>query len=337
MRNNSESGTMQRNFHLIPAGLRRLLLTVALVAPVALAGSALAQQAAPTTSPAPAPAPTAAPTTPAAPAPTAAAPVAGAPAADASAATTPPAATPPAAAPAAAEAGEPKQLAHDMSVTGMVKGATGPVKVVMILLAIASVWSWAIMLDKAFTFAGLNRRADSFLGIFRSSASLDEVYQKVAKEKNNPLVNIFLAGMNELRVTLEPGAVPSDHMREHVEERVTTSMEMVEARESERLGYGMGVLATVGSTSPFIGLFGTVYGIMDSFLGIANSGTTNLAVVAPGIAEALLTTAIGLAAAIPAVIMYNYFARKVGAYNGRMNNFVGEFSTVLSRHLDRKA
>ena len=240
----------------------------------------------------------------------------------------------PAAAPAA---DEPKQLAHDMSVTGMVKGATGPVQVVMILLAIASVWSWAIMLDKAFTFAGLNRRADTFLGVFRASSSLDDVYQKVAKEKNNPLVNIFLAGMNELRVSLEPGTVPSDHLREHVEERVTTSMEMVEARESERLGSGMGVLATVGSTSPFIGLFGTVYGIMDSFLGIANSGTTNLAVVAPGIAEALLTTAIGLAAAIPAVIMYNYFARKVGAYNGRMNNFVGEFSTVLSRHLDRKA
>ena len=242
----------------------------------------------------------------------------------------------PAAAPVAAE-NEPKQLAKDMSVTGMVKGATGPVQVVMILLAIASVWSWAIMLDKAFTFAGLNRRADSFLGVFRASSSLDDVYQKVAKEKNNPLVNIFLAGMNELRVSLEPGSVPSDHLREHIEERVTTSMEMVEGRESERLGSGMGVLATVGSTSPFIGLFGTVYGIMDSFLGIANSGTTNLAVVAPGIAEALLTTAIGLAAAIPAVIMYNYFARKVGAYNGRMNNFVGEFSTVLSRHLDRKA
>jgi len=240
-------------------------------------------------------------------------------------------------APAAADEGQPKQLAHDMSVTGMVKGATGPVQVVMILLAIASVWSWAIMLDKAFTFAGLNRRADTFLGVFRGSSSLDDVYQKVAKEKNNPLVNIFLAGMNELRVSLEPGSVPSDHLREHVEERVTTSMEMVEARESERLGSGMGVLATVGSTSPFIGLFGTVYGIMDSFLGIANSGTTNLAVVAPGIAEALLTTAIGLAAAIPAVMMYNYFARKVGAYNGRMNNFVGEFSTVLSRHLDRKA
>ncbi len=242
-----------------------------------------------------------------------------------------------AAAPAAPDAGEPKQLAHDMSVTGMVKGATGPVQVVMILLAIASVWSWAIMLDKAFTFAGLNRRADSFLGLFRSSSSLDDVYQKVSKEKNNPLVNIFVAGMNELRVSLEPGMTPSDHLREHVEERVTTSMEMIEARESERLGSGMGVLATVGSTSPFIGLFGTVYGIMDSFLGIANSGTTNLAVVAPGIAEALLTTAIGLAAAIPAVIMYNYFARKIGAYNGRMNNFVGEFSTVLSRHLDRKA
>ena len=218
----------------------------------------------------------------------------------------------------------------------MVGNATPVVKVVMLLLAIASVWSWAIMLDKAFTFAGINRRADAFLGVFRASSSLDDVYQKVAKEKNNPLANIFLAGMNELRVSLEPGTVPSDHLREHIEERVTTSMEMVEARESERLGTGMGVLATVGSTSPFIGLFGTVYGIMDSFLGIANSGTTNLAVVAPGIAEALLTTAIGLAAAIPAVMMYNYFARKVGAYNGRVNNFVGEFSTVLSRHLDRK-
>jgi len=311
---------MQRTSHLIPAALRRLVIALALCAPVALVGSAWAQDAAPAGAPAPAAAP-AAPATPDASAPAAAAPAASAMA-------------PAGAAPAA---DEPKQLAHDMSVTGMVKGATGPVKVVMVLLAIASVWSWAIMLDKAFTFAGLNRRADSFLGVFRSSSSLDDVYQKVAKEKNNPLVNIFLAGMNELRVSLDPGAVPSDHLREHVEERVTTSMEMVEARESERLGSGMGVLATVGSTSPFIGLFGTVYGIMDSFLGIANSGTTNLAVVAPGIAEALLTTAIGLAAAIPAVIMYNYFARKVGAYNGRMNNFVGEFSTVLSRHLDRKA
>jgi TolQ protein len=309
---------MQRISDLTATALRRLVITLALIAPIA-AGSAQAQ----------APAAPAAPTTDAPAAPAMAAPAAP----DASA----PAASSMAAAPAAAPEAEPKQLAKDMSVTGMVKGATGPVQVVMILLAIASVWSWAIMLDKAFTFAGLNRRADSFLGLFRSSSSLDDVYQKVSKEKNNPLVNIFVAGMNELRVSLEPGMTPSDHLREHVEERVTTSMEMIEARESERLGSGMGVLATVGSTSPFIGLFGTVYGIMDSFLGIANSGTTNLAVVAPGIAEALLTTAIGLAAAIPAVIMYNYFARKIGAYNGRMNNFVGEFSTVLSRHLDRKA
>ena len=315
---------MQCISHLTSAAIRRSVLALALLAPVALAGSAVAQQAAP------------APAAPmAAPAPAPAAPPATAPATPDAAA--PAAAAPAAPVPGAAPEAEPKQLAHDMSVTGMVKGATGPVKVVMILLAIASVWSWAIMLDKAFTFAGLNRRADSFLGVFRSSSSLDDVYQKVANEKNNPLVNIFLAGMNELRVSLDPGHVPSDHLREHVEERVTTSMEMIEARESERLGSGMGVLATVGSTSPFIGLFGTVYGIMDSFLGIANSGTTNLAVVAPGIAEALLTTAIGLAAAIPAVMMYNYFARKVGAYNGRMNNFVGEFSTVLSRHLDRKA
>jgi biopolymer transport protein ExbB len=317
---------MQSTSKLTSTAFRRSILTLALLAPIAFMGSAWAQ----------APAPAAAPAAPAtaAPAPATAAPAAAPTAPDAAA----PAAAPAAAAPGTTdEAGAPKQLAKDMSVTGMVKGATGPVQVVMIILALASVWSWAIMLDKAFTFAGLNRRADAFLGLFRSSSSLDDVYQKVAKEKNNPLVNIFVAGMNELRVSLEPGAIPSDHMRGHVEERVTTSMEMIEARESERLGSGMGVLATVGSTSPFIGLFGTVYGIMDSFLGIANSGTTNLAVVAPGIAEALLTTAIGLAAAIPAVMMYNFFARKIGAYNGRMNNFVGEFSTVLSRHLDRKA
>ena len=217
----------------------------------------------------------------------------------------------------------------------MVKGATGPVQVVMILLAIASVWSWAIMLDKAFTFAGLNRRADSFLGVFRASSSLDDVYQKVAKEKNNPLVNIFLAGMNELRVSLEPGSVPSDHLREHVEERVTTSMEMVEARESERLGSGMGVLATVGSTSPFIGLFGTVYGIMHSFIGIANSNTTNLAVVAPGIAEALLATGLGLFAAIPSVVFYNYFQTMITAYGSRTEGFVAELMNAISRQLDK--
>ncbi len=324
---------MQRTSHLTSAGFRRLALALALIAPVAVVGPALAQQPAPAAAPAapPAAAPAATPT------PDAAAPAAAPAAPDAAA---PGAAAPGAAAPApvaAAPEAEPKQLASNISVTSMVGNATPVVKVVMVLLAIASVWSWAIMLDKAFTFAGINRRADAFLGVFRASSSLDDVYQKVSKEKNNPLTNIFLAGMNELRVSLEPGTTPSDHLREHIEERVTTSMEMVEARESERLGNGMGVLATVGSTSPFIGLFGTVYGIMDAFLGIANSGTTNLAVVAPGIAEALLTTAIGLAAAIPAVIMYNYFARKVGAYNGRMNNFVGEFATVLSRHLDRKA
>ena len=299
---------MQRISNLTSATVRRLVLALALLAPIAISAPAWAQDQ------------TAAPAAPAATAPA-------------------PAVAAPAAAPEAAatgESAEPKQLANDLSVVGMVKSATALVKVVMVLLGLLSVWSWAIMLDKAFTFAGLNRRADQFLGVFRSSSSLDDVYKKVADVKNNPLVSIFIAGMNELRVSLDPGMIPSDHLREHVEERVSTAMEMVEGREAERLGFGMGVLATVGSTSPFIGLFGTVYGIMDAFLGIANSGTTNLAVVAPGIAEALLTTAIGLFAAIPAVMMYNFFARKIGAYNGRMNNFIGEFSTVLSRHLDRK-
>ena len=305
---------MQRISDLTLATLRRSALVLALLAPVAVAGSAWAQNqgAAPAAAPE-----AAAPAAPAA-APAAAAPAAGSPAVDA----------------AAGE--QPAQMAKDLSITGMVKSASVLVKIVMLILAGLSVFSWAIMLDKAFTFAGLNRRADQFLGIFRASSSLDDVYKKVSNVKNNPMVNIFVAGMNELRVSLEPGAIPSDYLREHVEQRVSTAMEMIEGSESEKLGVGMGVLATVGSTSPFIGLFGTVYGIMDSFLGIANSGTTNLTVVAPGIAEALLTTAIGLAAAIPAVMMYNFYSKKIGAYNGRMNAFVGEFSTVLSRHLDRK-
>ena len=219
----------------------------------------------------------------------------------------------------------------------MFQGATVVVKVVMIGLLLASIGNFAILLDKSFSFSSLNKRASDFLAVFRSASSLDEVYQKVANEKNNPLVNIFVAGMNELRVSLEPGTVPNDALREHIEERVATAMELIETRESEKLGSGMGFLATAGSISPFVGLFGTVWGIMNSFIGIANTQTTNLAVVAPGIAEALMATAIGLFAAIPAVIFYNVFARRIAAFNGRMNHFVGEFSTVLSRHLDRKA
>ena len=355
---------MQRIFDMTSAA-RRSVLALALLAPIALAGSALAQVPAKPTAapPAPTAAAPAAPATPPAtaagtPAPTAAAPGAaptaaapgaapatpGAPdqSAQAPGAPAAPGATPPAndnaaAAGAPAAAGnEPPQLRNDMSPVTMFQGATVVVKVVMIGLLLASIGNFAILLDKSFSFSSLNRRASDFLATFRSASSLDEVYQKVANEKNNPLVNIFVAGMNELRVSLEPGAVPSEAVREHIEERVATAMELIETRESEKLGSGMGFLATAGSISPFVGLFGTVWGIMNSFIGIANTQTTNLAVVAPGIAEALMATAIGLFAAIPAVIFYNVFARRIAAFNGRMNHFVGEFSTVLSRHLDRK-
>ena len=354
---------MQRNLNLTSAVIRRSVLALALLAPVAFAAVAMAQvpaanpaapapatPAAPTATPA-APGATATPAAPGAAAPGTAAPGAAAPATpgapDATAqapgapgAPAAPGATPPAndngAAPAAAGA-EPPQLRNDMSPVTMFQGATVVVKVVMIGLLLASIGNFAILLDKSFSFSSLNKRASDFLAVFRSASSLDEVYQKVANEKNNPLVNIFVAGMNELRVSIEPGAVPSDAVREHIEERVATAMELIETRESEKLGSGMGFLATAGSISPFVGLFGTVWGIMNSFIGIANTQTTNLAVVAPGIAEALMATAIGLFAAIPAVIFYNVFARRIAAFNGRMNNFVGEFSTVLSRHLDRKA
>ncbi|MDB5366846.1 MAG: tolQ, partial [Rhodospirillales bacterium] len=244
--------------------------------------------------------------------------------------------SPDAAAPSAASTGAPPTLAHDLSPVGMFMNATVIVKVVMIALALASVWTWAILLDKSFFFASLNRRSETFLRTFRNSTTLDEAYAKVQNEKNHPLINIFKSGMEELRLSLTPGAAAHPELRAHVEDRTRTAMEITEAAESQRLGAGMGVLASIGSVSPFVGLFGTVWGIMNAFIGIANTQTTNLAVVAPGIAEALMATAIGLVAAIPAVIFYNKFARQIGDFNNRMNGFVGEFQTVLSRYLDHK-
>ena len=219
----------------------------------------------------------------------------------------------------------------------MFQGATVVVKVVMIGLLLASIGNFAILLDKSFSFSSLNRRASNFLAVFRSASSLDEVYQKVANEKNNPLVNIFVAGMNELRVSLEPGAVPTDAVREHIEERVATAMELIETRESEKLGSGMGFLATAGSISPFVGLFGTVWGIMNSFQSIAAAKNTSLAVVAPGIAESLFATALGLVAAIPAVLAYNKISTDLARFAARLEGFGSEFSAILSRQLDEKA
>jgi biopolymer transport protein ExbB len=295
--------------------LRLALAAIVGVAALATSAPLMAQQT---------PAPTTAPAAPTAPAP--------------APSTAPAAASPDTAAPSSpsASAGAPPTLAHDLSPVGMFMNATVIVKVVMIALALASVWTWAILLDKSFFFASLNRRSELFLKTFRNSTTLDEAYAKVQNEKNHPLINIFKSGMEELRLSLTPGAAAHPELRAHVEDRTRTAMEITEAAESQRLGAGMGVLASIGSVSPFVGLFGTVWGIMNAFIGIANTQTTNLAVVAPGIAEALMATAIGLVAAIPAVIFYNKFARQIGDFNNRMNGFVGEFQTVLSRFLDHK-
>jgi biopolymer transport protein ExbB len=316
--------------------LRLALAAIVGVAALATSAPLMAQQTpAPTTAPAAPTAPAPAPTT-AAPAPTTAAPAPTTAPSSAPTATAPAATSPDAAAPSAAATGAPPTLAHDLSPVGMFMNATVIVKVVMIALALASVWTWAILLDKSFFFASLNRRSETFLRTFRNSTTLDEAYAKVQNEKNHPLINIFKSGMEELRLSLTPGAAAHPELRAHVEDRTRTAMEITEAAESQRLGAGMGVLASIGSVSPFVGLFGTVWGIMNAFIGIANTQTTNLAVVAPGIAEALMATAIGLVAAIPAVIFYNKFARQIGDFNNRMNGFVGEFQTVLSRYLDHK-
>jgi len=227
------------------------------------------------------------------------------------------------------------EKAHDLTPLGMFMQAHIIVKAVMIGLIIASMVSWAILIAKFMYFGALNRRTDAFLREFRSSnASLQDMAKNMRRaDKSNPMVQMLEAAANEIAATGNVGA--GGDKREHLTSRISAVMAIAQTSNSAMLGSGMGTLATTGSISPFVGLFGTVWGIMNSFIGIAETNTTNLAVVAPGIAEALFATAIGLFAAIPAVIFYNIFGRKIAAYNSRLENFSGELLVRVSRQLDQ--
>ncbi len=223
---------------------------------------------------------------------------------------------------------------HDLTPLGMFMQAHLIVKIVMIGLIIASMVSWAILIAKYMYFGALNRRTDAFLKEFRSSnAPLQEMAKNMRRaDRSVPMVQMLEAAASEMSAT---GNVGTGDKREHLTSRISAVMSIAQTSNSAMLGSGMGTLATTGSISPFVGLFGTVWGIMNSFIGIAETNTTNLAVVAPGIAEALFATAIGLFAAIPAVIFYNIFGRKIGAYNSRLENFSGELLVRVSRQLDQ--
>lgn len=222
------------------------------------------------------------------------------------------------------------------SVVSMFLSADAIVKTVMALLLAASLWSWAIIFNKWMALGVVRRRANRFEKVFWSGLSLDDLYQQFSARGDHPMAAVFLAALREWRRAFENGP-PRASMLPSVKDRVEKAMSVTILRETDGLEHQLGFLATVGATAPFVGLFGTVWGIMTAFSAIAARHDTTLAVVAPGIAEALFTTAMGLLAAIPAVIFYNKFANDISRYTGRVEAFADEFSAILSRQLDDKA
>ena len=211
------------------------------------------------------------------------------------------------------------------------------VKLVMITLLLASVWTWAIILEKSFRLRRLHSRASKFEDAFWSGGSLEDLYERIGPRANDPMSTVFVAGMREWRRSSNRGLGQASPNRARLQERIDRVMNVALSREMERAESNMTFLASVGSTAPFIGLFGTVWGIMSSFQAIAVTKQTSLAVVAPGIAEALLATALGLVAAIPAVIAFNKLSSDIGRYGGRLEAFTDEFSAIMSRQLEEGA
>ena len=263
---------------------------------------------------------------------------AAAPAAEA-AAPAPAAAAP--AAPAADAPADPPTMknAGKLNVGTMFIDADPVVKVIMIGLALASVLSWTILITKILEFNALNKLSDTFVESFRGAKSINDMSRIALSEEfdGNPLADMAAAAAQEIELSRQAGLQIGGEHRDTTIDRSQHAVSAVQAALARRLSGGMQYLASVGSNGPFIGLLGTVYGIMNSFIGIANTNTTNLAVVAPGIAEALLATGLGLFAAIPSVIFYNYFQVRISAYGARSEGFVAELMNAISRQLDKGA
>jgi len=223
------------------------------------------------------------------------------------------------------------------SIVGLLQQADVIVQLVMILLAIASIWSWTIVFDKMFKFYILRIKTDKFEALFHSEKLLDDIFLTAQKNDNHPFAKIFISAIKEWKSGNVKSIIQSqiEGKKESLKERIGGAMQVACNKSIEKLENGMQILAIIGSTAPFVGLFGTVWGIMNSFQGIASSKNTSLAVVAPGIAEALLATAIGLFAAIPAVFFYNIYSNKINKFADEAQNFSVLVSNILSRELDR--
>ena len=266
-----------------------------------------------------------------------------APAAEAPAATT--------AAPAPVSAAEPADVGTVGEAVGGAHGGGGitpismfmdsgmVVKIVMIGLVLASIFSWTLLLIKLIEFASLNKKTDQFLEAFRGTRTIADMRKVSTSDEfdGNPLADMAAAATEEVELSRQAGLQVTGEHRDSAIYRAQTAVSAVQSGLAARLSGGQQFLASTGSTGPFVGLFGTVYGIMNSFIGIAESNTTNLAVVAPGIAEALLATGIGLFAAIPAVIFYNYFNTRISAFGTRSDGFNAELMNAISRQLDKGA
>ncbi len=225
----------------------------------------------------------------------------------------------------------------DLSVIGLFLHADWIVKGVLVLLLMASIWSWAIIIEKIVRLRKLDGQAGDFEDLFWSGGALEDLYDRVGVQPADPMSAMFGAAMREWRRSAARGTATASQMRAGLQQRIERVMYVTLGREMDRLERYMTFLASVGSTAPFIGLFGTVWGIMNSFHAIGASKNTSLAVVAPGISEALFATALGLVAAIPAVIAYNKLSSDLTRYAGRLEAFAGEFGAILSRQLEERA
>ena len=206
------------------------------------------------------------------------------------------------------------------------------VKAVILGLLLASVWSWAIIVDKTVLYSRTRRQMDRFEKVFWSGQSLEDLYRSLSGRTPSGMASIFVAAMREWKRSFEAGARSPIGLQTRIEKVLDVTIN----RETDKLERRLLFLATVGSAGPFVGLFGTVWGIMSSFQAISASKNTSLAVVAPGIAEALLATALGLLAAIPAVIAYNKLSNEAGRIGQRLEGFADEFSAILSRQIDER-
>jgi biopolymer transport protein TolQ len=219
----------------------------------------------------------------------------------------------------------------DFSMWALFARATLIVKLVMIMLIVASFWGWAVIINKHRQYGRARREAKKFETLFWSGEPLDSLYDEIGPSPSGRIERVFASGMTEWRRSHreDGGAIGGAHMR------IDRSMDVAIQKEADELQKGLPLLATIGSTAPFVGLFGTVWGIMNAFIEIGQQQSTNLAVVAPGIAEALLATGLGLLAAIPAVIFYNKLSSDSDRIISKYETFSDEFATLLSRQLDQ--